>query len=744
MSKATRLTRRAVIVGSLAVTGGLAVGIYALNRDWPNPLEEGLPEGAVTFNPWILIGPRGITLMAPHTDLGQGIRHLQAALIAEELDVDLDQPEVTVATGPAAPAYANRALAAEGLPFMSQDRGTVATIARAASEKLMGALGLQGTGGSSSTPDSYVKLREAGAMAREMLKAAAAYRERVPLQALRTEAGAVILPDGRALPYADLATDAAKELAPRDIALRDPAQWRLLGRPMQRIDIAAKSTGTLDYGIDLAVEGMVHATVALNPRPGGDLLSYDDSAARTVPGVSRVLPVSNGLAVVADSTWAAFQGAAALDCDWGPAPFAPEQADHWAALATALEGPPEKVWRDEGPQPARPAEAPREYRAPYLAHAPLEPLSALIHVTETRCDIWVASQFPGLAEQKVAAITGLPRRAVHLHNQYSGGSFGHRLEFENIIRAAEIGAALRGTPVKLTYSREEDMAQDFPRQIAMARASGQVENGQVTALNLAIAAPSVTASQMGRIGLAAVGPDSQTVAGAWSMPYALPALRVAGHTATGLAPVSSWRSVGASHAGFFAESALDELIHEAGADPLEERLRLCNYAPARACLEAVGEMSDWGAPLPEGTGRGVAMVMSFGTPVAEVVEVRQTEAGLRIAKVWVAADVGRVLDPVNFENLVQGGVIWGLGHAVNCEVTYADGIAEPTNYYAHAGLRMPQAPEIMVRGLETGPEVRGIGEPPVPPAAPALANAIFAATGQRLREMPFANFIDFA
>ena len=217
MSKATRLTRRAVIVGSLAVTGGLAVGIYALNRDWPNPLEENLPEGAVTFNPWILISEAGITLMAPHTDLGQGIRHLQAALIAEELDVDLDQPEVTVEAGPAAPAYANRALAAEGLPFMSQDRGTVATIARAASARLMGALGLQGTGGSSSTPDSYVKLREAGAMAREMLKAAAAYRENLAMADLRTERGAVILPDGRALPYADLAQTAARELPPREI-----------------------------------------------------------------------------------------------------------------------------------------------------------------------------------------------------------------------------------------------------------------------------------------------------------------------------------------------------------------------------------------------------------------------------------------------------------------------------------------------------------------------------------------------
>lgn len=235
----------------------------------------------------------------------------------------------------------------------------------------------------------------------------------------------------------------------------------------------------------------------------------------------------------------------------------------------------------------------------------------------------------------------------------------------------------------------------------------------------------------------------QIVAGAWNMAYAFPNLRVTAYRTPELAPVSSWRSVGASHAGFFAEGFMDELLIAAGQDPMEGRLALCDYEIARRVLEAVAEMSNWGSPLGPNQGRGVAYVSSFGVPCAEVVEVTATQAGIKIDKVFVAADVGTVIDPVNFENQVQGGVVWGLGHAMNCEITYSDGMAEQTNYHAAEGMRMYQCPEITVRGLENGNKVRGIGEPPVPPAAPALANAIFAATGQRLREMPFNKFVDF-
>jgi len=253
----------------------------------------------------------------------------------------------------------------------------------------------------------------------------------------------------------------------------------------------------------------------------------------------------------------------------------------------------------------------------------------------------------------------------------------------------------------------------------------------------------VTASQAGRLGQPAPGPDSQIPAGAWNMPFAIPNLRVRGYKVPELAPISSWRSVGASTAGFFAEGFLDELIHAAGADQMDERIRLCNNDIHRKVLQTVAEMSGWGSDLGPRRGRGVALVESFGVPVAEVVEVTDTDQGIKIDKVFVAADVGKVIDPINFDNLVKGGVVWGLGHAMNCEITYSDGIAEQTNFHAHEGMRMHQCPAIEVHGLENAPKIRGIGEPPVPPAAPALANAIFAATGQRLREMPFNKFIDF-
>jgi isoquinoline 1-oxidoreductase beta subunit len=558
----------------------------------------------------------------------------------------------------------------------------------------------------------------------------------------------VILPDGTTIAYTDLASDAAAIEPVQDVTLRDPSEWRMLGKDMMRLDVVAKSTGTLDYGIDLAMDGMLHATVRFNPRQGGPIHGYDASAAEGMPGVKRILAVTNGVAVVADNTWNAFRAANAVEVDWGPAPYPPEMAQHWAeAEASFVEERLDKEWRHDGDVPAALASGAKtvdiEYRVPYLAHAPLEPIGAMVLVGDERADIWVAHQFPRFAQQMVADITGLDADNVHLHNQYCGGSFGHRLEFENVRYASEVAAQMKGTPVKLTFSREEDFAHDFVRQNGISRVGGTVANGRVESLDIAIACPAAISSQFGRLGLPQLGPDTQLPAGVWDAPYAIPNMRVRAYKVPELAPTSSWRSVGASTGGFFLESAMDELIFAAGADPLEERLRLCDVDTARKVLEAVGEMSSWGEDPGAGRGRGLAMVYSFGVFVAEVVEVSNTPKGIRIDKVYVAADVGRVLDPVNFDNHVKGAVVWGLGHAMNCEITYADGMAQQTNYHAYEGMRLYQCPEIIVRGLENGAEIRGIGEPPVPPAAPALANAIFAATGQRIREMPFNKHIDF-
>lgn len=746
MSRAGAVARRAFLVASSAIVGGVVFGTWLVRRAPANPLLDAAPDGAAVFNPWVQVDRSGITLITPHTDLGQGARSMQAALIAEEMDLEWGQ--FSVEPGPPSAAYFNTALAEEQAPFLSTDTSGPAEAVRGVMGAIFKLMGLQITGGSSSVPDSFDKLRTAGAVARETLKAAASKQSGVPVSRLRTQRGAVVLPDGRRLPYAAIAEEASRIEPVQHVTLRAPSEWKLIGRSMPRLDIVPKSTGTLKFGIDLRLEGMRFAAVKLNPHRGGRLISYDSTQAATMRGVQKIVPVSHGVAVVADNTWRAFQAAQAIKAEWGPAPYPAEQADHWRAVSESfVDERLDKQWRNDGDVDAALAGSAlnAEYRAPYLAHAPLEPLSAVVRVTPDRVDVWVASQAPRFAQEKVARIAGVPVAAVHLHNQYCGGSFGHRLEFENITLAAEIAQQMPGVPIKLTFSREDDFAQDFPRQISMSRARGSVRGGKVEALSLDIASVSASASQMSRVGQSVPGPDGQIAAGAWNLPYALPHFRMRAFRVPELAPTSSWRSVGASSAGFFADGFLDELIHAAGADPLLERLRLTRDPIARGVLEAVAEMSAWHGPRPDRhRGRGVAFVESFGVPCAQVVEVEQTTKGLKIVKVWVALDVGKVVDPVNFDNQVKGGVVWGLGHAMNCEITYAGGRVQQPNFHAYQGMALYQCPEILVRGLERGSKVRGAGEPPVPPAAPALANAIFAATGIRLREMPFSKHVDFA
>lgn len=745
MGRIKTIARRSFLIGSAAILGGVAFGAYMVKRDIENPLLADAAAGDAVFNPWVKINADGITLVTPHTDLGQGATAMQAMLIAEELDVDIDQ--VTTTPGAPAAAYYNTALAGETVPFRSNDNSFAAETMRSTMGAVMKVLGAQVTGGSSSVPDSFDKLRQAGAVARETLKAAAAEETGLDVSELTTERAAVVLPDGTRIEYTSLAARAAEMDAVTDVPLRDPSQWRLIGKPAQRLDIAAKSTGTQIYSIDLRVDGMVHASVRMNPRKGAPMLGFDASAAEGMRGVSQVVELPYGVAVIADNTWRAFRALEEIEIDWEKAPYPAEQADHWAEVeASFVKDRLDKEWRNDGNvedalSGGDVVEA--EYRAPYVAHQPLEPLSAVVKVTADRVDIWAAHQLPRYVQQRAAARLDMDEEQIFFHSQFAGGSFGHRLEFDNIDVAVDVAAKVPGTPVKLTFRREEDFVQDYNRQIGMARGRGAHADGKVTALDLDIATVSSSRSQSNRLGVPVPGPDTQIAAGAWNMRYAVPNLRVRAYAVPELAPTSSWRSVGASTAGFFAESFLDELIHAAGADPMEERLRLANDPDARAVLEAVAEMSNWGSPLGPRQGRGVALVTSFGVPVAEVVEVTDTDDGIKIDRVWLAAEVGRVVDPVTFNNVAVGGVIWGLGHAMNSEITYSDGSAEQDNFHMAEGMRLYQCPVIEVRALENNPTVRGIGEPPVPPAAPALANAIFAATGTRLREMPFFNIVDF-
>ncbi len=744
MSRIGKIARRTFLIGGVAIAGGVAFGAYMVRRPHDNPLLADLKDGEATFNPWVMIDSEKVTLITPHPDIGQGVVSAQAALIAEELDIEFGQFETSF--GKPSPAYWNTAMAEESVPFRATDEGFMAEGMRDVMGGVMKLLGMQATGGSTSMPDSFVKLREAGAVARETLKLAASEETGVPVAELTTANGAVILPDGTEMPYTSLATKAATLDPVTDVTLRDPSQWRLIGKPMQRLDIAAKSTGTQTYGIDLNIDGMVYATVCTNPRKG-PMISFDASEARGMPGVQDVVEVTNGVAIVASNTWYAINAMRTVNFDWGPSSYPAEQAEHWATIEASFnEEYLDNEWRSDGDAEAafaNGADVEAEYRSPYVAHAPLEPLNAIVLVTDDGAEVWTGHQFPRQLQVEVGKVTGHDADKIVLHNQYTGGSFGHRLEFDFVKQAAEVANQMRGTPVKLTYSREEDFAQDYPRHPAIGRGRARVANGQVVAVDMDIAAPSVINSQVGRIGMSVPGADTQIAAGAWNLPYAVDTFRLRAYRTPELAPVSSWRAVGAPGGGFIFDTFLDEAIHAAGADPLEERLRLINHEDSRKVIEAVAEMSNWGETLPAGTARGVAFVESFGVPVAEVVQIKDEDGLIRIEKVWVAADVGTVIDPINLENHVQGGVVWGLGHAMNSEITYADGIAQQSNYHAAEGMRIFQCPEIIVKVLENGTKIRGIGEPMVPPAAPALGNAIFALTGQRLRELPFNKYVDF-
>lgn len=748
MANIARIARRTFLIGTGAVAAGLAVGTYLYKRDPANPLRNDLPDGAVALNPYVRIDASGITLITPRADKGQGAYSVQAALIAEELDVAWGQFKVD--PGPPSAAYFNGVVMAEGFPIAATSDSFMARTGRGAAGVMGKLLGVQLTGGSSTVADAFDKLRVAGAVARQMLLAAAAQQTGVAVAQLKTADGHVLTPDGKRFPYTALAAVAGKLKAPSEVTLKPASEWRLLGKPMQRLDIVPKSTGTATYGIDLRMPGMVYATVRTNPRRDGSIKRFDAKKAEAAKGVLKVVPIAGGVGVIADNTWRAFQAAKLLEFEWGAAPYPAttqamfqQAADSFTAerqdSRAKDEGDVEAVLKAADPKSVLQA----EYRVPYLAHAPLEPMNAVVMLKDGRLDVWTGTQIPRFTVTALAALTGLAEDNIHMHVQIMGGSFGRRLEDDFVRQAVELAKAHQGVPIKMTWTREEDMTHDYPRPLFIARARGLAASGQVQAYDLGIASASVSASQFGRLNIPTPGPDIWIVAGAWDQPFAIPNYRVTGYRVPEMVPVSSWRSVGASANGFLHECFLDELILAAGADPLAERIRLCSHEPSKRVLQAVGEMSGWGTPLPKGRGRGLAFTLSFGVPVAEVVEVTATSNGIRIDKAFVVAEVGQVLDPVNVEAQLTGGVIWGLSHAMLGELTYADGAAEQSNFHNYPSLRLYQAPQVVAKALQTTGRIKGIGEPGVPPAAPALANAIFAATGQRIRELPLSKHLAF-
>ncbi len=744
MSRLGTITRRGLLLGAVAVAGGAAFGYYEIRRAPANPLA---PDRGATLNPYVIIDADGVTVIAPRAEMGQGVHTTLAALVAEELDLDWDT--VRVQHGPPSPAYYNGALMHAALPVADYamadwQRGLVGGLG--AASKL---LGLQVTGGSTSTIDGYDRMRRAGAGAREALKAAAAARLGIDRAALRTEAGHVIAPDQSRIPYNDLAAEAAGRPVP-ETALRPPSQWRLLGRALPRTDMRAKITGQAQYATDIALPGLRCATVRICPHLGGGMDSFDPAPALEVPGVDHVLDLGDGIAVVARNTHAAMQGARATRIDWAPSPLPASTDAMMDRIAAAFDAAPNSTLRDDGDADARPDGALAvEYRVPFLAHATMEPMTATAWLQDGQLRVWSGNQAPRQHVKAAAQAAGIAEENVTLITTFMGGGFGRRVEVDATVQAARIAAALPGTPIRLTWSREEDMGHDVYRPAAVARMAGAVDGARITHFDAAIAAPSVTRAFTRRLmGVTPAGPDKGHVEGAFDQPYAIPNYRVAGHLAELDVPIGFWRSVGASFNGFFHESFVDELAHAAGADPLA--FRIAHVAPesaiAAGVLRAVGDLAGWDTPAPAGPARGVAMTWSFGTPVAVVVELARSgaDAPIRIARACVACDPGRVLDPAIVRAQMESGVIYGLSAALQGRITFTDGQVDQVNFPDYDALRMHSAPRIEVAIRQDNPHMGGVGEPATPPAMPALANALFALTGTRARSLPLVDHARFA
>ncbi|MEW2913148.1 molybdopterin cofactor-binding domain-containing protein [Leisingera sp. JC11] len=743
MASFKKIARRSFLIGSAAIVGGVAFGAYYVSRPAPNPLKPA--EGEAAFNPFVMISDQKITLIAPRAEMGQGVHTTWAALIAEELDVTLDQVEVI--HGPAATAYYNSALLGEVIPSKGYDKSRFMHSLGEALGHAGKLMDMQVTGGSSSMKDGYERMRAAGASARETLKLAAANRLGISASQLSTKDGKVIAPGNIEIAYTDLASEAA-ELEPVEAQLRHRSEWKLLGKAQPRVDMPGKATGTAEFGIDVRLPGMKFAALKANPHLGGAMNGFDASDALQMPGVEKVVDLGNAFAVVANNTWLAIQAAEAVVADWDPAPIPETQTEIQDAIRAAFDAEPNSTLRDDGDVSALPQgaqEVTAEYEVPFLAHATMEPLNATALYDGGKLQLWSGNQGPLLTRNHCADALGIDPEQVEVNTPLMGGGFGRRGEMDFSVYAAKLARQMRGTPVQLTWSREEDMTHDFYRPGAMARMRGAVKDGSAVLLDGQIASQALTPQLMNRwFGMTPAGPDTTLVDGAFNQPYGIPNFRIRGHAAELQVPIGAWRSVGASFNGFFMESFLDEMAHAAGADPLEFRLALTRqeWAPAAKVLEAVKEMSGWTGKTPDGVGRGVAMTYSFGTPVAQVIEVAEEDGLIRLRKAWIAADLGVALDPQNLEAQMFGGMAYGLSAAMFGEITFAEGAAEQGNFPDYDAIRMHTMPQVEVRILEEQTHISGAGEPGTPPAAPALANALFDLTGKRARRLPLMHDFD--
>ncbi len=704
------LDRREFLKTSAAAGVGLILGAYLPGKFQAATVSAAELERFAP-NAWIRIAPdNSVTLLIDKSEMGQGVQTSLAMLLAEELDCDWKN--ITTEFAPAAKEYFN--------PLF----------------------GLQGTGGSTSVRASWGPLTKAGAAAREMLVAAAAETWSVPASKCRTENGSVLhSAPGRKLSYGQLAAKAARLPVPPNPKLKDPQDYKFVGKSIKRLDTRDKVNGRAGFGIDVRLPGMLHAVVARCPVFDGKVASFKSGKAEKIPGVRKIVPVSTGIAVIADNTWTAIKGRDALEITWDEGPNADNSSDAIQKLFAKSGEKPGAIARKEGNFEAGMAAAAKKleavYEVPFLAHATMEPMNCTADVRPDGCDIHAPTQFQTFAQMTAAKITGLPPEKIRIHTTYLGGGFGRRAEQDFIAEAVEASKAA-GAPVQVTWTREDDMQHDFYRPAARSRlAVGLDADGWPVAWSDRIVSPSIVSRFFP--GAVKNGLDNSSFEAAADTPYAIPNILVDYVLQEAGVPVGFWRSVGNSQNGYVRECFTDEMARAGGKDPVEFRRRLLKNSPrSLAVLNLVAEKSGWGTPLPAGRTRGVAVVESFASHVAQVAEVSvNRKAGtVQVHRVVCVIDCGKVVNPEIVRAQMESAIIYGLTAALKGAITISRGRVEQSNFHDYEMVRMDETPRMEIHVVPSTEAPGGAGEPGTPPIAPAVCNAIFAATGKPIRRLP--------
>jgi len=743
------------------ILGGIAIGTGALIVGWSvmPPRQRLLPasplpevNGHTALNGWVRIGSDDqVRVIMARSEMGQGVYTGLAMMLADELDARWDQ--ITFETSGFDHIYNNQSVAADGLPFHPDDQGQVKQFAQWMTAKTMREIGLNATGGSSSMKDLWLPMRQAGASARAMLVAAAAQQWHVPAAECEVKDGVVSHPSGQTARFGALAGLAAQQQPPHQPLLKPASAFKFIGQPTPRLEGRSKVDGSAVYGMDARPDGLWFACVRMNPELGAPLQSFDAAKALGMPGVQKVFAVdaakgsTAGVAVVATSTFQALKALSQVRTVWGTGAAAAWSSDRiQQSLLNALDGNESHTYFERGDAATALKAASKtvqaDYSAPYLAHATMEPMNCTVWLKDGAAEVWAPTQLPDATRHLVAQILDIPKEKLTLHVTLLGCGLGRRLELDFIAQAAQIAKNCPGHPVQTLWDRSQDMQHDFYRPACVSRyTAGLDAQGQVVAWHNRSASQSIAADMVARLlGAPAAGPDKTTAEGAFDQAYEWPSSHIS-HSKVDLpVPVGSWRSVGHSHQAFFKESFVDEVAHAAGQDPLAFRLAMLKNHPRHArVLQLAADKSGWGQPLPntpEKRALGMALHESFGSIVAQVAEVSVSAQGIRVHRVVCAVDCGQVVNPDGVAQQMEGAVVMGLTAALHGEITLDKGRVQPSNFNDQALLRIGQAPVVHTHTVPSNAHPEGMGEPGTPPIAPAVANAVFALTGQRLRNLP--------